>query len=291
MPAPASGPCSAWCSAEDVTKLPWIQAAWQKQAAAMDPNALETICAEAAMGASEILYELSGRLFSGECGPVTIRPLARPTDIDTRFAWYGGFGGNTSWGYANMYDSVPGVAMHYGSLNPPEIDLGAYPVTEVTLVKIDGVEIPAEEYEIRDYKTLVRIRPTASYVPTERYGWPTGQVQDLPDTEVGTFSVTYLFGQPPSAAGKLAAKKLAEYLALPQLGDNTHYPRRTSQIARQGVTVQTSNPIDILKAGQLGIYEVDSWLLAVNPKRNQRQASVWSPDIGRPRRQAFPSTS
>lgn len=289
MAFPASGPCSSWCQGSDVSGLPWVKAAAEKQQ--VDPGRLLEICAEAALAASEILYELSGRIFSGECGPVTVRPLSRPTDLDTRAAWYGGNGYNTSWGYASQYDSVPGVCSHYGSINPPEVDLGAYPVTSVTLVKIDGVTIPSAEYELRDYKRLLRLRPTAASVPTERFGWPTGQIQDLPDTQPGTFSVTYLYGQPAPAAGQLAAKKLAEYLALPQLGDNTRYPRRVQTIQRQGVTAQVSNPMDILKAGQLGIYEVDSWLLAVNPKKLQRQAAVWSPDLGRPRRQANPSTS
>lgn len=289
MPGPASGPCSPWCQGSDVSELPWVKAAAEKQQ--VDPGRLLEICAEAALAASEILYELSGRIFSGECGPVTVRPLSRPTDVDSRYAFFGGNGYNTSWGYANQYDSVPGVCSHYGQLNPPEIDLGAYPVTSVTLVKIDGVVIPAAEYELRDYKRLLRLRPTAASVPTERFGWPTGQIQDLPDTQPGTFSVTYLYGQPAPAAGQLAAKKLAEYLALPQLGDNTKYPRRTQTVTRQGVTAQVSNPMDILRAGQLGIYEVDSFLLAVNPKKNQRQAAVWSPDLARPRRQANPSTS
>lgn len=289
MSGPQNGPCSPWAQASDVSGLPWVAAAAQKQS--VDASQLLAICSESALAASEILYELSGRIFSGECGPETIRPLSRPTDVDTRFAGLGGLGFNTSWGYASTYDAIPGVCMHYGSLNPPEIDLGAYPVTSVTLVKIDGVVIPSDEYEIRDYKRLIRMRPTASYVPTERWGWPTGQIQDLPDTENGTFSVTYLFGQPAPASGQLAAKKLAEYLALPQLGDNTRYPRRTQTITRQGVTAQMSNVMDILKSGSLGIYEVDAFLLAVNPTKNQRQAAVWSPDLGRPRRQANPSVS
>lgn len=269
--------------------MPWVQDAISQAVTKGWDLDTDQLCAESAVGASEILYELSGRIFSGQCGPETIRPLARPTDIDTRFSWFGGMGFDTSWGYANQYDSVPGVCSHYGSINSPEIDLGAYPVTEITLVKIDGEVISADEYELRDYKTLVRMRPTTSSVPTDRWGWPTGQIQDLPDTQPGTFSVTYLYGQPPPASGLLAARKLAEYLVLPQFGDNTKYPRRTTAVTRQGVSSRTTDVVDMLTKGSLGIYEVDVFLNAVNPNRNQRQARVWSPDTGRPRRQANPS--
>jgi hypothetical protein len=89
----------------------------------------------------------------------------------------------------------------------------------------------------------------------------------------------------------LAARKLAEYLILPQLGDTTRIPRRTTQVARQGVTAQVASTIDVLSKGSIGIPEVDMFLLAVNPKKLQRQATVWSPDVGRPRRTANPTTS
>lgn len=272
--------------------LPWVQAAVPHavQALGFSEEQVETMCAEAAMAASEVLYEMSGRQFSGQCGPETIRPLSRPTDMDTRDAWYGGLGYNTSWGYANQYDSVPGICSHYGSINPPEIDLGAYPVTSIVQVLIDGVTIPADEYELRDFRTLVRMRPTASSVPTERWGWPTGQIQDLPPSQPGTFSVTYLYGQPAPALGQRAARKLAEFLVLPDLGDDKHYPSRTTQVTRQNVTMKVASVIDLLVAGSVGIYEVDLFLKAVNPGRNQRQARVFSPDVGRPRRQASPST-
>ncbi len=249
---------------------------------------VDVLCAEAADSASMLLYELSGRQFTGECAPATIRPVSRPTDIDTRSwntAWGAAGGWNSSWGSCYYGVGNSSVVSHYGCSNPPEIDLGAFPVTEIVLVKIDGVEIPEDEWELRDYRTLIRIRPTAESTPTERWGWPTCQINTLPDTEQGTFSITYRYGQPPPASGKLAAKKLAEYLALPQLGDDTHYPRRVTSMSRQGVTAQVVDVMDIVKTGATGIYEVDLFLRATNPKQLQAPSAVWSPDLGRPRRQ------
>lgn len=252
-----------------------------------------TTCAEAAAAASEILFVRSGRIFTGKCGPVTVRPVARPTDMDAR-TWLGAGGGawgyNASWGSCNYYGlGAGGVASHYGCTNPPEIELGAYPVNEIIQVLIDGTVIPSNEYELRDHKTLVRIIPTPSYTPTECFGWPTCQIQDLPDSQEGTFSVTYTFGQDPGSGGRMACKALAQCFALAHLGVSDAFPMRTTQIQRQGITAQVTDVIDILSKGALGIYEVDSWIASVNPTKQTRQSTVWSPDLGRPRRTRYPS--
>ena len=47
----------------------------------------------------------------------------------------------------------------------------------------------------------------------------------------------------------------------------------------------------MLAKGSLGIVEVEAWLTSVNPKKAQRQSAVWSPDISKPRRSAYPTTS
>lgn len=291
--APRPGPCTPWCTGSQVQALPWVAAAAQTALAAetLTQDEINIISGEAAAAASEILYELSGRVFTGECGPVTIRPVSRPTDLDTR-GWVGSapIGWMSSWGACAGYGlGIPGVVSHSGCTNPPEIELGNHPVTAIESVYIDGTLIPPDEYELRDHRTLVRIRPTASAVPTELWGWPTCQIPDLPATQPGTFAITYLYGQPPPASGMLAAKKLAEYLVLPQLGDDTRYPQRIAQTSRQGVTVKVTDVIDFVKDGGTGIYEVDLFLQSVNPNRLQRQAMVWSPDLGRPRRVTTPT--
>ena len=199
-----------------------------------------------------------------------------------------GSGYDGSWGTCGAWGNTA-VASHFGCTLPPEIELGVFPVREIIQVLIDGVVIPADEYELRDFRTLVRMRPTASSTPTERWGWPTCQILDLPDSQPGTFSVTYTYGQPPDSAGELAAQRLAEFLCLPQLGDRSLFPTRTTQVSRQGITAQTTDAVDMLKQHRTGIYEVDLWLDAVNPKRLQRDAAVWSPDIGRARRVPVPS--
>jgi hypothetical protein len=294
MERPRTGPCEPWTDAATVSNLPKVVTAATKNG--IDSADLITLCGEAVMAASEILFEISGRMFTGLCGPVTCRPVSRPSDADTRSlgARLSPMGWFASWGSASSYGlTVPGVATSYAPSAPPTIKL-PWPVREVLQVKIDGTVIPGPydpdtetgEWELRDNINLVRLRPTASFDPTARYGWPTSQIADLPDTEDGTFSVTITFGIDPPTSGRLAAKKLAEFLVLPALGDTSSYPDRTTAITRQGVTVQVASVIDLLKAGSLGIYEIDAFMNAVNPNRNNRQAVVWSPDIGRARRQA-----
>lgn len=285
---PRNGPCAPWVDGPTVENQPYVQAAIAKAVAAgVTQDQVDAIFAEAATVASETLYELSGRTFTGVCGPATVRPLARPTDVDTR-AWgaqLSPMGWFSSWGMCSSYgSSTPGVVSHYGCSNPPEVELGAYPVTEILEVLIDGTVIPPDEYELRDYRTLVRMRPTASFDPTDRWGWPTCQVNDLPLTELGTFGVTFMYGQPPPTSGVVAARKLAEYFALPQLGSELKFPTRVTQVQRQGVSVMVADVIDIIKTGRTGIYEVDLFLRSFNPGQNDRPASVWSPDSGRPRR-------
>jgi hypothetical protein len=287
------GACSPWVGGEQIEKLPAIVAAYAKLTTEDEAFAsLAELCAESATAASDVLYEATGQVFTGNCGPVTIRPVSRPMDMDTR-AWSNGLGGLGWTGAAGLGSSyggaLPGVVPHYGKENPPEVDLGVYPVTEIVKVKIDGIEIPAEEYELRNSRILVRVRPTVETVPVERYGWPTSQIPDLPDTQVGTFSVTYKYGQAPSAMGKLAAKELAKVLCLAGLGDFSHFPRRVTGVNRQGVSVSVADVVDLVTKGATGIYTVDLFVKSVNPNGNQRQALVMSPDLSRSRRLAKPT--
>jgi hypothetical protein len=208
-------------------------------------------------------------------------------------------GGGGGWGVGSYSGSISwfglgigGVVTRFGTASaPPEIPLDNYPVTGIIEVKIDGVVIPPDEYELRNGRTVVRLRTSASANPTERWGWPTSQVGDLPDTENGTFSITYTYGQDPGDGGRLAAVKLAEYLVLPSFGGVTDFPTRVTDVTRQGISAKVTDAIDLLNKGTTGIYAVDLWLKSVNPSDARRQSVAWSPDRGRPRRAQSPTTS
>lgn len=269
---PRLGPCAQWITGQQV------------QAENYPPNiAVDAgTAAEMAQVASELLYNFSGQQFTGVCGPVTVRPISRPIDADTRglvsrlpAGYIAVWGWSSAWG-----QPASGAASHYGTSTPPEVNLGAYPVIEVLEVKLDGVVIPPTEYYVQDRRNLVRIRPTAAAEPTERYGWPTTQIMDLPDTEPGTFSVTYTYGTPQPQSGTTAALALAKELTIARLGGNSAIPRRITTISRTGESISVDDTRNILQK----IPEVQVFLAAFNPSGLIRQPIVWSPDAGRPRR-------
>jgi hypothetical protein len=239
-----------------------------------------------AMIASEVLYLMSGQQYTGNCGPVTVRPISRPTDIDTRAFGIGLAGGYwSSWGTCSAgYGAGYGGVNHYGCSLPPEVELGAYPITAIEYVKIDGILIPPNEYYIQDYRTLVRSRPSIGATPTERWGWPTCQDYTLPDSQEGTFSISYWYGVPPPLTGWLAATVLAAQLSLNATGNQNRLPQRITSMTRQGVSANVADIMDFLKNGGTGIFECELFLNAFNESRARKKSMVWSPDIGRPRR-------
>ena len=198
-------------------------------------------------------------------------------------AWPGGM--ITAGQAATAYGQPGGGAVnHFGTSKPSEVELGAYPVIEVESVKIDGVLIPPNEYQLQDRRTLVRMRPSISATPTERYGWPVNQLLDLPDTETGTFSVTYWYGVAPPQLGVNAAKTLAVQLTLNAINASNSLPQRVTSISRQGVSVAVVDVMDFLKDGLTGIYNCDLFIRWANPTGRRLPALAWSPDVGRPRR-------
>lgn len=242
---------------------------------------------DAVLVATDLLYAMSGRQFSGRLEE-TVRPTARRPVSYRNAAWLPTWG-TCGYAYAVGY----GVAAlnswlgHSCHCRPREIELPGYPVTAIIGVKIDGETIPDDEYRVDDNRLLVRMKPTADAIPTVRPGWPTCQRLDLPDTEVGTFSVHFAYGSAPPQSGVLAATILAAEIALAfdPTSSSTRLPERVRAIVRQGESVTMVDPQDVLDKNRTGIPEVDLFLKAFNPQGMQRRAQVWSPDLARSRRQ------
>ena len=108
--SPRLGPCAPWITAQDVLAQQY-------------PDGLEVplgTAAQMASVASEVLYALSARQFTGACGPVVDRPLARPTDIDTRFGHRGMPNGYMTAGqFGAAWGVATGGLNHYGTTAPP----------------------------------------------------------------------------------------------------------------------------------------------------------------------------
>jgi hypothetical protein len=232
--------------------------------------------------ATDVLFELSGRQFSGSCSDC-VRPTARYVSSP---GWLSlpnnlllplgdGFMINgREWDATCACNKTTRTGCNFIS----EITLGGYPVAEVTKVLVDGVELDPSEYRVDDYRWLVRL-PDAN---GNQKGWPCCQNMLLPNTKVGTFEVTFTYGVPPPAAGVFAAATLACELAMgctPSLQKNCRLPRRVTNVARQGVSMVLLDPSGIRFIE--GLPEVHLFLNTYNPDKARRRAVVVSPDIPR----------
>lgn len=236
---------------------------------------------------TEIIWRLSGKQF-GHC-PVTVRPCRQQcADRPAYGYWEGmlwtpvldmGFWYNTKcWKCAPSGCSCSELC---------EVDLPG-PVAEITQVKVDGGVLDPSEYRVDNGRKLVRTATTVS--ATAPACWPTCQELAKPDTEVGTFSVTYLRSEVPEGA-LWAAGLLACQLIKACNGDaECALPAKAQRIARQGVTVELT-PV-LVKAGEFAtnIPEVDLWLQSVNPYKAKAPSRVYSVDRPSPRRQTWPTS-
>lgn len=143
------------------------------------------------------------------------------------------------------------------------------PASNVSEVKVNGSVVAPSDYALTDGHL--------SYVGAGDCPWPTCQDLSLPDTQAGTFSVTYLNSYPVDASGAYAAGVLANEFALACQGKTCQLPLGVRTVARQGVTYDIQP--GAFPDGFTGIREVDTYISLWNPHAI-RPPVVWSPDIG-----------
>lgn len=151
------------------------------------------------------------------------------------------------------------------------VDLGV-PVAEVTEVKVNGLVLDPAAYQL--------IGPWLARVDGGEC-WPACQDPAVPDTEEGTFSVTYRPGRPLPVAGQIAAGALAGEFVKACAGAACALPANIQSLTRQGVDVEFVSPGEVLNEGRTGIREVDLFIQAVNPDNRRGRARVMSPDTRR----------
>lgn len=239
-------------------------------------SADDAIAQQAVNTAAEVLYALSGRQF-GLCS-LTIRPCrigcCSPCNGGAAPFWDPGWGAYpwvpvlTGGQWTNV--ACRGCGDTCGCTIVNEIILPG-PVGSVTEVKIDGDVADITKFRVDNRRYLVRMDGSR---------WPVCQDMNLPDTETGTYSITYTRGKPLPAAGGSALGTLACELVKACTGDKTcALPDRVTSISRQGVTFQMPDPYDFIGKGRTGLYSVDLWLQAFNPKMRVREAGIYSPDF------------
>lgn len=268
LPPPADGgivpsPCTAWTTSLAIATCKAVP-----NSNAYDPDI---------HAASEILYELSARRFPGVCQR-TVRPcrsssrcgfqvLSRGFVVEPMWDW--GWTGS-HWGWGDC-----------GCRPLSFVELVGKPVNDILEVKIDGVVIPDTEYRLDSQQYLVR---------KNGGHWPACQRLDLDDTEIGTWSVTYTYGQSIPLIGQMAARDLA--FQIHQICQETEadceLPEGVTRVIRQGITYEMPALIfigrEFLSRNQkdtgswrTGIQSVDLFLNTYNPKGLQRRPILYVP--------------
>lgn len=272
-PGPKMPPCTAWIAGEDLASGPGAVGA--------TPVQLDAI----AVTASMLMFELSGRQWSGLCGPVTVRPCR---EGGCSVGWFSG-GWQWSWGY---WSGDWGYGWGWGNEDggrlcscgyDSKVDLAGYPVSQIVQVKIDGAVLPATyddgspAYRLDQWRYLTRLSDPDS--PNMPLYWPLCQRLDLQDDQPGTWSVEYIYGVAPPPLGIEAAIQIGGQLLLAQAGKPCMLPSNVVQGTRQGASFQRVAPLaQALRAGGTGLVMVDAFLAAYNPKGLRRAPSVWSAD-------------
>jgi hypothetical protein len=152
------------------------------------------------------------------------------------------------------------------------VRLAGIPVLSVEEVKLDGDVLDPADYRLDAGGWLSRVDS----------GWPICQATGLPDSEPGTFSVSYTWGARPPLAGREAAKALAaEFYLACNASTDCVLPSGVQSVTRQGISYVRQ---EMSSEAALGIPAVDLFLSTYNPKGLRRRPAVWSPDIQQPAR-------
>lgn len=205
--------------------------------------------------------------------PITVRPChPRTAYLYGSMPYYLGVGWRPE-NWAGVWINSCGHSGMCGCTTACEVRLPA-PVSEVSSVKVNGSVVDPDNYRIDNGNLLV-------WQGTGDCPWPVAQDLSRPDTEPGTFSVTYLNGYPVDYLGAYAAGILAMEYGRACAGNSCRLPSGVTTIVRQGITLEVEK--GAFPNGMTGIREVDTYIALWNPKGRMHGAAVWTPDIATPR--------
>lgn len=223
---------------------------------------------EAAKAASNILWALSGRKYSGittvteryVCATLSYRygPSVRNNKAELVL------GDVYNIPYSDM-DSYTAVTTD--GLSPQSrIRLRGRPVTKIhTIRNRSGAIVDPSSYYLVDHSTI-QATAGSRWTPCD-------------------IEVTYTYGIEPPTMGKMAARTLAmEFAKLWAGDDDCILPQRVTSVSRQGVSYTILDSQDFIDDMRTGIYAVDLFLKSVNPDKARAKARVFTPDVPRGRR-------
>lgn len=206
----------------------------------------------------------------GGC-PIKLRPCKQSVCPPTYRSYYDG---STGSGWMQPYTS--GGLWYNGCGCAGSCDCKALcemrlpaPIGDLIEVKKDGVVIPLANFRVDNGAILV-------YQGAGECPFDMNQDLGLPDTEVGTWSVTYLNAYKPTALASYAAGVLAVEFAKACVGGKCRLPTGVTDIVRAGVsfTIEAGS----FPNGFTGIREVDTFIALYNPDGSKKMPpKVWSP--------------
>ena len=268
---------------------PWIDGEDVADCCSVDDASDTTIFDQAAEVASELLFNLSLRRFPGICER-TVRPCrtgcACPWQVlegSGYVIWnWNLYNPLYGWGSWNWGNCVGGWENGCGCAPLSRVLLAGY-VQSVTEVLIDGDVVDPDTYRVYNHRWLVRVRPSAD---DQMKVWPGCQAMDLPETEHGTWAVTYTYGRDVPVSGQAAAAELACEIYKQCQNLPCKLPANTVRVARQGIVAE--RPVwlgwgferggrSLPRGWHSGMPQVDAFLNAFNPSGLQRTPLIWSP--------------
>lgn len=264
--------CSPWITGEDVQACCSVEAT--------SGLIFDTVAEEA----SDLLFQLSGRKFPGECSK-TVRPCSDDCGCNWQVlsrgfvVWPGMWAGSAyldwGWGFwgCGGYDNC-------GCRPLSRVKLSGYPVNSITEVIINGDVLDPSEYRLDSNRYLTRLGDAR---------WPGCQNLALDAGDSGTWTVEYSYGADPPELGRSAAAQLACELYKACAGQTCALPTGVTRESRQGVTIERLSftswaylPASRIRGGrapgwQTGMTLVDSFLNAYNPYGLPRRPVFWAP--------------
>lgn len=208
-----------------------------------DPRLLDAID-----DASLVLYYLTGKQFSGTC-TATVRPPCLS-------------GG-----------------CHCGC-TPNQINLGLWPVTDLTSVRYEGVTYTGsaltDEFHILGHRYLAR-KDGESFRTGNQWAVSGGEFDTLDDGYV--FEVEIEYGLTGPRLLTRAARALACQFVIVCCTDKPcKLPDRVTSITRSNISMEIGSVMELLEKGRTGIFEVDLAISVFNPKRLQSPSFLWMPN-------------
>ena len=230
--------CSSWATLEDLPEA--------------RPALSDDRWEELLLAATEILWALTGRQWSGEGCEATAR-LYHQQGVCLAY-WPGG---NPTMGVAAAMELIPRLVAGSTALKLPHDE-----VTEVVSVTIGAT--PFTGYRNQG-SWLIR---------SDGRSWECCLTDDV--------TISYLWGLAPPRGGVRAAAAYAVELGRAEANDSAcRLPKRVMNIQRQGISMTLIDPQRYLDKGRLGIPDIDQWIAAVNPSGIAERGWVWSPDVPR----------